>query len=466
MCRPMRDGGLAGDHQQMDGARARQEPEEPRKGRRLQRRRHGNQCGAPGQEGLHQEVRRQERVLPQIAALRLREQIRRVDGGERTQRKAQPQQRPGQPGPAGERRQEMERQHRAEAGDDECAPHQPALPLRPREDHVEPGRVLQVPEQQSARDGEEDRRHRGSCPAPHRTAVAQNAGQQQEGCGQIGARRDPLGQRIEAHPPVPRHRVCDVVGEDRRGGGVAGLARMSGDDQPGSGLLLTPHEGSAGGSRGGDRIERRLVRSLVEELRMRLLLGPTDGDRMTACGSRDLGARLVQVADQNRLDGTDHHAGRLQPDVEPVRAEVALLGRVILGVDEDRVVGTGRDAGFAAYADRLVEVDDPVRTAEHGTGRAGRRARSPLALVAARDLECAAGLGKHAHVHVLDVGTSHGERHLVLGLARRGAGMAADAAVMVDQLGPPDLLLGASSRWFGHRSPFHGPGPHPRGVVV
>ena len=58
-------------------------------------------------------------------------------------------------------------------------------------------------------------------------------------------------------------------------------------------------------------------------------------------------------------------------------AEVALLGGVIVGVDEDGVIRAGGDACLAADADPFVEVDDAVRPAVHRSGRAGRRRTVP-----------------------------------------------------------------------------------------
>ncbi len=117
-------------------------------------------------------------------------------------------------------------------------------------------------------------------------------------------------------------------------------------------------------------------------------------------------------------------------------AEVALLGRVVVGVDEDRVIGTRGDARLAADADRLVEVHDPVRTPVHRRGRAGVDAGRIVALVAAGDLEAAPGGRVDAHVDRLDIGAGDRQRHLVLRLAGGRAGVAADAPRLVDDLGP------------------------------
>src|SRR5207244_7448985 len=121
---------------------------------------------------------------------------------------------------------------------------------------------------------------------------------------------------------------------------------------------------------------------------------------------------------------------------ETMRAEVALFGRMILGIDEDRVVRARRDARLAADADVLVEVDDAVAAAEHRRGGAGGDAGRMLALVAAGDLEGAARGRELSDVDVLDVGAVDAEGDGVLRLARGAAGVAAEAASLIDDLPP------------------------------
>ena len=202
--------------------------------------------------------------------------------------------------------------------------------------------------------------------------------------------------------------------------------------------LLRPREDVARRALGRERVERRRVRTAIEELRLGVLLRTTHRDRLAVDHVRDLGGRVVQVTDEDRLDRADDDAGRLHPHVDAVRAEVALLRRVVLGVDEDRVVGAGGDARLAPDARLLVEVDDAVLALEHRARRAGGHARRVDALVAAGDLEVAAHLGEEADVDGLHVGARDADGHLVLRLARRRAGVAADAALLVDDLRPLD----------------------------
>jgi len=73
-------------------------------------------------------------------------------------------------------------------------------------------------------------------------------------------------------------------------------------------------------------------------------------------------------------------------------------------------------------------------------------------LIAARYLMCAAYLGKHSYVDVLDIGAGDANRHDILRLAGGRAGMTADAASVVNHLGPLDGAR-ASCLWLDHYGP-------------
>ena len=117
-------------------------------------------------------------------------------------------------------------------------------------------------------------------------------------------------------------------------------------------------------------------------------------------------------------------------------AQVALLGGVILGIDEDSIVRTSRDAGLAPDAPVLVEIDDPVFPLEHRRGRASRHAGRVLALIATGNLKSPPSRRKDADIDVLDIGTMHRKRNIVLRLAGGRTGVAPDTARLVDDLGP------------------------------
>ncbi len=381
-------------------------------------------------------MRREERILPQVARLRLREQVRRVDRGEYGEWQAGRNEDPLPAGALGrEAREKMRSQDDGVSGDDERATHEPASPLRAREDQIEALRVVEVGDENQTGDGQECPRDDGRGQAPERARVGERSDENQQQRHQVGAGRDPFGPRVERKPPVPRRAMGHVVGE-HGGGRAVGLARVARGHLMRQRALLAPHEDSALRTPRGDRVERRLVRSFVEELRARVLFGAAHGDRLASDDLRDLRARIVQVADENRLHRTHHHARGLEADVDPLRAEVALLRGVVLRVDEDRIVRTGRDAGLAADADRFVEIDDAVRSLVHRRRRTSVGARWIFALIAARDLKRAAHVRKDADVGILHVGAVHGERHLVFRLAGRGAGVATDAAAVVDDFRP------------------------------
>ena len=125
-----------------------------------------------------------------------------------------------------------------------------------------------------------------------------------------------------------------------------------------------------------------------------------------------------------------------------MRAEVALLSRVIFRVDEDRVVWTRGHARFAADTDRFIEIDNTVGAFEHRRGWAGSYARRVSALIASRYLMSAARLGEHAYVDVFDVRARDGKRNQIFRLARGRTRVTADTARMVNYLGPLNRVRG------------------------
>src|SRR5262249_32674113 len=150
------------------------------------------------------------------------------------------------------------------------------------------------------------------------------------------------------------------------------------------------------------REERRFLRLDVEELGPGPLFGLPHGDALGRDRARDLRPRIVEVAGEDRVNGTDDDAGRLQADVRPVRAEVALGGGAGFRIDVDRVVRARLEAGLAADAGVRIELDDAVGPLEHRRGRADRDARRLRAVVAAGDLEVAPRVRKDPLLDVLD----------------------------------------------------------------
>ena len=114
---------------------------------------------------------------------------------------------------------------------------------------------------------------------------------------------------------------------------------------------------------------------------------------------------------------------------------------MIFRIDEDGVVGTSSHARFAADADRFIEIDNPVRAFEHGRGGASRDAGRMGALITTGDLVRATCLREDADVDVLDVGARNADGYDIFRLAGGRARMTPDAACVVDDLGPLDVLI-------------------------
>jgi hypothetical protein len=208
------------------------------------------------------------------------------------------------------------------------------------------------------------------------------------------------------------------------------------NDRAGRRLLFAPHKQTTIRSPRGKGIQRRLVRALIEEFGQRLLFGSPHGNRLAIDYLCHIRLAVVHVADQNRLSGTNNHAGRLQSHIYSMRAEVTFLRRVIFGIDENCVVRAGCHASFTTDANRLIEIDNAVGPLKHRRRRTGCHTRRMGTLITARHLMGAPSLWKDTDVDMFYIRSGNGERHQVFRLACGGAGMTANAARMVDDLGP------------------------------
>src|SRR6185437_14790781 len=132
------------------------------------------------------------------------------------------------------------------------------------------------------------------------------------------------------------------------------------------------------------------------------------------------------------LRGTNDHAGRLQARFHAVRAEVALGCCVVVGIDIEGVIRAGLHAALAANTSLVVKVDDSVRTPVESFGGTNGDARGRIAVVTSHHSEMTAGVRVLALLHVLDPGAKDAHRHLVLFFAGDGAGMAANAPVLIN----------------------------------
>src|SRR5665647_1514005 len=81
-------------------------------------------------------------------------------------------------------------------------------------------------------------------------------------------------------------------------------------------------------------------------------------------------ARVSQVGERQRAADAGLYAGGLKTRVQPVDAQVALVGQACLLIEVPGAVGAGDDAVLAAHALGGVYDDDPVRPAVGGLRRA------------------------------------------------------------------------------------------------
>ena len=157
------------------------------------------------------EMRREQRALPQVARFCLREETR-VDGGEHRERQSDDRDRHGHDLQIEPARQQMKAQHHSKGRENERAAHQPAFPLRPREDQIEALGMFEVADEQHA--GES--RARRAKQRARSTATAGSPRRQprsnKQSRDQIDAGGDALRPRVEAQPASPRATVRDVVG--------------------------------------------------------------------------------------------------------------------------------------------------------------------------------------------------------------------------------------------------------------
>src|SRR6185312_2771046 len=180
------------------------------------------------------------------------------------------------------------------------------------------------------------------------------------------------------------------------------------------------------------------MRAFVKKFGQRVFFGAAHCDWLAIDNARDFRGCVVHVSNQNCFGRAHHNAGRLETYVDAMRTEITFLGGVVFGIDEDRVVRTSCHAGFAANADRFIEVYDSVWAFEHRRRGTCRHTRCMSALITASYLVRATGLRKLANVNVLDICTSHRQRHDVLRLAGSRTRVTTNATRMVDHLGPFD----------------------------
>src|SRR5262249_49162192 len=134
--------------------------------------------------------------------------------------------------------------------------------------------------------------------------------------------------------------------------------------------------------RGRFRTNRALFGAEIEDARPGALLRLPDRERLVLHDARHGARRVVQIAEDTALRRTDDPTRRQQLVLDAVRAEVALVRRVRVRIDEELIVRARLHAGAAADAARRIQIDDGVAAFEEGFGRADADARRVRALIA------------------------------------------------------------------------------------
>ena len=302
---------------------------------------------------------------------------------------------------------------------------------------MESGRLLEVGDQQHAGDPEEDtgdhRRHDtdrgllGSVPQQH-----------EQRSDQHHAGRDRFGDQVARHLFLPRHHVRGGV--RRAGDNTVEIGRLLTDRDRNRRVVLVVGAGDRVGpdhavvrDRGAGRVKRCLVGAPVVDLRLGVLFRGTDGDVVPSDDPGDLRVGVVEITDLDRLGRTHDLTRRLEVHLDAVVAHVALVRRVGLGVDVQRVVRAGVHARLAPDAVVVLEVDDAVLGPIERRGRADLHARRVVALVASHHRELAGDVGERTGLDVFHPGAVHPEGDVVLAFAGDGAGVTADATVAVEE---------------------------------
>ncbi len=180
---------------------------------------------------------------------------------------------------------------------------------------------------------------------------------------------------------------------------VGGIKRPSAVD---GFVSLGPHvHGLVTGRRGNDGT---LVAIDVVQLGPSSLFRLAHTNRFAGEQLRDLSVASVKISGNDGVLGAYDHTGRLEPDFGAMSAEVAFGRGTVVRIDVNGIVGAGLHARFAAYTAFRAEIDDAVFALIHRCHGADRDAGWVFAMIAARDLKNAAGVGKGSLLDVLNPG--------------------------------------------------------------
>ncbi len=145
----------------------------------------------------------------------------------------------------------------------------------------------------------------------------------------------------------------------------------------------------------------------------------------------DFAGGVVKVPGDDGVSGANHHASRFQPQIGAMGAVVTFGCCVGFRINVDGIVGAGLHASFATNANVGVELNDAVGALIHSCNRANAHAGRVGAVVAARHLKMATGIGKSAFFDILDPSAIDAQRHLVFGFAGGAASVTTNTTTVV-----------------------------------
>jgi hypothetical protein len=140
----------------------------------------------------------------------------------------------------------------------------------------------------------------------------------------------------------------------------------------------------------------------------------------------------VEVAGNDGFGRANNRASWGQTYFGSMGTEVAFLRGARVAVDIQRIIRTALHASFAADANAVVDIDNSVGAFFQRVDRANGHAGSVRALVAAEYRKIATNFRKTPCLGVLHPSPEITDRNVVFGFAGYGAGVAADAAGLVD----------------------------------
>src|ERR1700756_4064334 len=181
------------------------------------------------------------------------------------------------------------------------------------------------------------------------------------------------------------------------------------------------------------RIQKISIDADIEQFGPGTLLRFAHTNLLHGDPTANLAAGVVKIPGEYRLGRADNFASWFETHFDPGSVEIAFRGGVAVGINIQRIVGTGLHAGFAANAAFVIEIDNAIRPSEQGHRGTNFNARRIVAMIAAQHREVAAGIGITAFFNVLYPRPIYPDGDVVLFFTSDGTGVTADAAVLIDQ---------------------------------